>query len=58
MVQHIPEAKIEDIQQNLLQDLLHEDFKTIVIHAGTNNLIMDTLQNILDKLIKLKRSTE
>ena len=58
MVQHIPEAKIEDIQQNLLQNLLREDFKTIVIHAGTNNLIMDTLQNILDKLIKLKSSTE
>ena len=52
-VQPIPGGKIEDIQQNL-KDLLHDDLKTVMIHAGTNNAINDTPQMIIDKLITLK----
>ena len=53
-VQPIPSGKIEDIQQNL-KDLLHDDLKTVMIHAGTNNATTDTPQMIIDKLITLKK---
>ena len=53
-VQAIPGGKIEDIQQNR-KDLLHDDLKTVMIHAGTNNAITDTPQMIIDKLITLKK---
>ena len=53
-VQPIPGGKIEDIQQNL-KDLLHDDLKTVMIHAGTNNATTDTPQMIIDKLITLKK---
>ena len=56
-VQPIPGAKTEDIKQNL-DALLHEDLEADVIHAATNKSIKDTLQNILDKLIKSKNSIE
>ena len=49
-VQQIPGGKVEDIQQNL-KDLLRENQKTVMIHAGTNNVTTDTPQMIVDKLI-------
>ena len=49
-VQQIPDGKVEDIQQNL-KDLLRENLKTVMIHAGTNNVTTDTPQMIVDKLI-------
>ena len=56
-MQSILGAKLDNIQQNL-NALIHKDRETVVIHAGTNNSLTDTPQNIVDKLIKLKRSIE
>ena len=56
-MQSILGAKLDNIQQNL-NVLIHKDRETVVIHAGANNSLKDTLQNVVDKLIKLKRSIE
>ena len=53
-VHPIPGAKIDDIKKTLVV-LLHNDLERVVIvviHAATNNSVTDTLQNIVDKLIK------
>ena len=50
----IPGTKIDDIKKTLVV-LLNNDLERVVIvviHAATNNSVTDTLQNIVDKLIK------
>ena len=39
-------------------DLLHEYLETVISHAGIDNVITDTPQMIVDKLIKLKQNIE
>ena len=39
-VHSLPEAKIEDFESNL-DELLHKNLRTIVIHVGTNNSVID-----------------
>ena len=56
-VQPISGAKIEDIQENI-NELLHEDLQTVIIHVGTNNSITDSPQCIVDKLLTLKHTIE
>ena len=41
--QPTPRVKIEDLESNL-DELLHKDLRTIMIHFGTNNLVIDSLQ--------------
>ena len=56
-VQPIPGAKISDIKENLT-DLLHKELETVIIHAGTNDSVADTPQNILNNLLSLKKEIE
>ena len=56
-IQPIPGAKIEDVESNL-DELLHEDPRTIVIHVFTNNSVIDLPQVIFDKLLSLKKEIQ
>ena len=49
----ISEAKIKDISNNL-DELIHNDLKTIIMHVGTNNAVEDTPEDIYNDLISLK----
>ena len=53
----ISEAKIKDISNNL-DELIHNDLKTIILHVGTNNAVEDTPEDIYIDLISLKAKTE
>ena len=52
-VQPISGAKIKDITNNL-DELIHNDLKTIILHIGTNNTFVDTPEDIYNDLISLK----
>ena len=52
-VQPISGAKIKDISNNL-DELIHNDLKTIIMHVGTNNAVEDTPEDIYNDLISLK----
>ena len=52
-VQPISGAKIKDISNNL-DELIHNDLKTIILHVGTNNTVEDTPEDIYSNLISLK----
>ena len=56
-VQPIPGAKKEDVESNL-DELLHKDLRTIVIHIGTKNSVIDSPQVFFDKLLSLKKETQ
>ena len=56
-VQPISGAKIKDISNNL-DELIHNDLKTIILHVGTNNTVEDTLEDIYNNLISLKTEIE
>ena len=56
-VQTIPGARIEDVESNL-DELLHKDLRTMVIHVGTNNSVIDSLQVIFDKLLSVKKEIQ
>ena len=53
----ISEAKIKDISNNL-DELIHNDLKTIIMHVGTNNAVEDTPEDIYNDLISLKLKIE
>ena len=52
-VQPISGAKIKDINNNL-DELIHNDLKTIILHVGTNNSVEDTPEDIYNDFISLK----
>ena len=56
-VQPISGAKIKDISNNL-DELIHGDLKTIILHVGTNNTVVDTPEDIYNDLISLKTKIE
>ena len=56
-MQLISGAKIKDISNNF-DELIHSDLKTIILHAGTNNTVEDTLEDIYNDLISLKAKIE
>ena len=56
-MQPISGAKIKDISNNL-DELIHNDLKTIILHDGTNNTVEDTPEDIYNDLISLKIKTE
>ena len=56
-MQLISGAKIKDISNNF-DELIHNDLKTIILHAGTNNTVEDTLEDIYNDLISLKAKIE
>ena len=56
-VQPISGAKIKDISNNL-DELIHNDLKTIIMHVGTNNAVEDTPEDIYNDLISLKLKIE
>ena len=56
-VQPIAGAKIKDISNNL-DELIHNDLKTIILHVGTNNTVEDTPEDIYNDLISLKTKIE
>ena len=56
-VQPISGAKIKDISNNL-DELIHNDLKTIILHVGTNNTVEDTLEDIYNNPISLKTKIE
>ena len=56
-VQPISGAKIKDISKNL-DELIHNDLKTIILHVGTNNTVEDTPEDIYNDLISLKTKIE
>ena len=43
-VQPISGAKIKDISNNL-DELIHNDLKTVILHVDTNNVVEDTLED-------------
>ena len=53
----ISEAKIKDISNNL-DELIHNDLKTIIMHVCTNNAVEDTPEDIYNDLISLKLKIE
>ena len=55
-VQPISGAKIKDISNNL-DELIHNDLKTIILHVGTNNTVQDT-PTIYNDFISLKTKIE
>ena len=56
-VQSISGAKIEDITSNL-DELIHNDLKTIILYIGTNNTVEDIPEDIYNDLISLKTKIE
>ena len=56
-MQPIFAAKIKDISNNL-DELIHNDLKTIILHVGTNNAVEDTPEDIYNDLISLKAKIE
>ena len=56
-MQPISGAKIKDISNNL-DELIHNDLKTIIMHVGTNNAVEDTPEDIYNDLISLKAKIE
>ena len=57
-VQPISGAKIKDISNNL-DELIHNDLKTIILHVSTtNNAVEDTVEDIYNDLISLKAKIE
>ena len=43
-MQPIFAAKIKDISNNL-DELIHNDLKTVILHVDTNNVVEDTLED-------------
>ena len=56
-MQPIPRAKIEDVKSNL-DELLQKDLRTIAIHVGTNNSVIDSPQVIFGKFLSLKKEIQ
>ena len=56
-MQPISGAKIKDISNNL-DELIHNDLKTIILYVGTNNTVEDTAEDIYNDLISLKTKIE
>ena len=57
-MQPISGAKIKDISNNL-DELIHNDLKTIILHVSTtNNAVEDTVEDIYNDLISLKAKIE
>ena len=56
-MQPISAAKIKDISNNL-EELIHNDLKTIILHVGTNSAVEDTPEDIYNGLISLKAKIE
>ena len=56
-MQPISGAKIKDISNNL-DELIHNDLKTTILHVGTNNAVEDTPEDIYNDLISLKLKIE
>ena len=52
-MQPISGAKIKNISNNL-DEHIHNDLKTIILHVGTNNAVGDTPEDIYNDLISLK----
>ena len=57
IVRPISGAKIKDISNNL-DELIHSDLETTILHVGTNNTVEDTLKDIYNDLISLKTKIE
>ena len=56
-MQPISGAKIKDISNNL-DELIHNDLKTIILHVSANNAVEDTVEDIYNDLISLKAKIE
>ena len=56
-VQPISGAKIKDISNNL-DELIHNDLKTIILHVSINNTVEDTPEDIYNDLTSLKTKIE
>ena len=56
-MQPIPRAKIEDVKSSL-DELLQKDLRTIAIHVGTNNSVIDSPQVIFGKFLSLKKEIQ
>ena len=56
-VQPISGAKIKDISNNL-DELIHNDLKTVILHVGINNTVEDTPEDIYNDLISLTTKIE
>ena len=52
-VQPISGAKIKDIS-NILDELIHNDLKTTILHVGTDNAVEDTPKDIYNDLMEDK----
>ena len=56
-MQPISGARFKDISNNL-DELIHNDLKTIIMHVCTNNAVEDTPEDIYNDLISLKAKIE